>query len=74
MNKQETLIFFDKIMKEIDEMPIEKRERLGKELNNYVLEYYANRVMEEITYKIGKKIYKDDKRKYEIDSNILAIA
>ncbi|BBM56169.1 hypothetical protein JMUB4039_0119 [Leptotrichia trevisanii] len=74
MNKQETLIFFDKIMKEIDEMPIEKRERLGKELNNYVLEYYANRVMEEITYKIDKKIYKDDKRKYEIDSNILAIA
>ncbi|WP_304180842.1 hypothetical protein [Leptotrichia trevisanii] len=74
MNKQETLIFFDKIMKEIDEMPIEERERLGKELNNYVLEYYANRVMEEITYKIDKKIYKDDKRKYEIDSNILAIA
>ena len=74
MNKQETLIFFDKIMKEIDEMPIEERERLGKELNNYVLEYYANRVIEEITYKIDKKIYKDDKRKYEIDSNILAIA
>jgi hypothetical protein len=74
MNKQETLIFFDKIMKEIDEMTIEERERLGKELNNYVLEYYANRVMEEITYKIDKKIYKDDKRKYEIDSNILAIA
>ncbi|WP_255460030.1 hypothetical protein [Leptotrichia sp. oral taxon 223] len=36
MNKQKTLIFFDKIMKETDEMPAEVRERLSKELKDEI--------------------------------------
>ena len=74
ISKQETLDFLDTMIKKVQEMPREERERLSRELNEYVLEYYANKKIEEITYKLNKSIYKDEKEKCEIDSDILLIA
>lgn len=74
ISKQETLDFLDAMIKKVQEMPREERERLSRELNEYVLEYYANKKVEEITYKFNKSIYKDEKEKCEIDSSILLIA
>lgn len=74
ISKQETLDFLNAMIKKVQEMPREERERLSRELNDYVLEYYGNKTIEETIYKLDESACRDKKERYEIDNDILLIA